>query len=277
MHVTVLIAGIADPKRPLDKPATGNWADLIGTPTTPFKLSPFDEAALETALKLRDRNPATSITVLVTDGASDIAFMRAVASYRLDHVIGLCAPATQRGNPAWLAAHALDAAQSADQPVDLILIGREHGDLDDGMVPAYLAEAWGWPFVGLVQHVHETENDTLIFARATTHHDESITLPKPACASISNDKNNRLRHPLMKNVMLAKQQKFEMTTPEAPAATPTAPHAASGMTIVHAAPPEGPARGEAPCRMLNGSTSEQARELASLLTTWQNPANSYAS
>ncbi|HEY9280930.1 MAG TPA: hypothetical protein VIP51_12725 [Eoetvoesiella sp.] len=263
MHVTVLIAGIADPKRPLEKPASGNWADLASTPTTPFKLSPFDEAALEIALKLRDKNPATFISALITDGACDIALMRAVASYRLDQVVGLCVPATERGNPAWLAAHALSAVQVPDKPIDLILIGREHGDLDDGMAPAYLAESWGWPFVSLAQHAGEGENGTLIFERTGTRQDESISLLAPACASISNNKNNRLRHPLMKNVMLAKQQKFQAITPEASIKKP-------GITIVRAAPPETSARGETPCRMLEGTVNEQARELASFLKSRQN-------
>ncbi len=97
MHIAVMIAGIADPKRPLARPASGDWADLIDAPTTPFKLSPFDEAALETALKFRDRDPATVITALVTDGSGDLALMRSVAAYRIDRGRGLRPPAEPRG------------------------------------------------------------------------------------------------------------------------------------------------------------------------------------
>ena len=260
MHVAVLIAGIADPKRPMVRPASNNWADIIGAPTTPFRLSPFDEAALEIALKFRDRNPDTVITALVTDGSSDLALMRSVAAYRLDRVIGLCPPPEHRGNPAWIARHAPKALQQSNEPVELILIGREHGDLDDGMTAAYLAECWKWPFVGLALYAQRTDEGQLLFERISTDKDESILLPAPACASISNDKNNRLRHPLMKNVMMAKQQKF-------PAITPHESDPEAGAVISYCEPAGTSTRGDTSCQILKGSISEQAHILASHLKT----------
>ncbi|SHH18166.1 hypothetical protein [Pollutimonas bauzanensis] len=270
MHIAVMIAGIADPKQPLARPGSGDWADIVDAPTTPFKLSPFDEAALETALKFRDRDPATLITALVTDGSCDPALMRSVAAYRIDRVLGLRPPAAQRGNPAWLAPQAMLAMQMPDQPVDLILIGREHGDMDDGMSAAYLAECWEWPFVSLALHARRGDDGKLLFERITSDGGEAIAVPAPACASISNDKDNRLRHPLMKNVMRAKQQQFTVITPQAPDAD-------AGAVLAHCEPPQAATRGQAPCRMLQGSATEQAQALASYLKTWQNPSGSHAS
>lgn len=264
MHIAVMIAGIADPKRPLARPASGNWADIIDAPTTPFKLSPFDEAALETALKFRDRDPATVITAVVTDGSSDLTLMRSVAAYRIERVVGLCPPAAQRGNPAWLARHAIEAIQLNEQPADLILIGREHGDMDDGMTAACLAEYWERPFVSQALQARRLDDGLLRFDRISTDQDESIVLPAPACASISNDKNNRLRHPLMKNVMLAKQQQFTSITPQASGADIT-------VAVTHCEPPETTARGQAPCQMLQGPVGEQASALASYLKNLASP------
>ncbi len=274
MHIAVMIAGIADPKRPIARPPSGNWTDIVHAPTTPFKLSPFDEAALETALKFRDRDPATLLTALVTDGSSDLALMRAVAAYRIDRVLGLCPPAGQRGNPAWLARHTLEAIQQPGKPVDLILIGREHGDMDDGMAAAYLAEYWEWPFVSLALHAKATEDGKLLVERVSTGQDESFIVPLPACASISNDKNNRLRHPLMKNVMLAKQQQFTAITPQAGDADEDA---GAGIAVARCVPPETSPRGQTPCRMLQGSITEQASALASYLKSPQSSPESHAS
>ncbi|RTZ41647.1 hypothetical protein EKL30_13895 [Candidimonas sp. SYP-B2681] len=270
MHIAVLIAGVADPKRPLERPVSGQWTDIVDSPTTPFKLSPFDEAALETALKFRNRDPSTIITALVTDGSTDLALMRSVAAYRIERVFGLCPPAGQRGNPAWLARHVMQAIQLPDAPTDLILIGREHGDMDDGMTAAYLAEHCDWPFVSLALHAKLSDDGTLVFERIATSQDESVRVPMPACASISNDKNNRLRHPLMKNVMLAKQQQF-------PVIKPDTANADTGITVLRVEPPESASSGHAPCRMFDGTVIEQANALASYLKTWQNPSESHAS
>lgn len=262
MHIVVLVAGIGDPKRPLQKPASGNWADLVQNSSTPFKLSPFDEAALEIALKLRDKDSDISLTALVTDGASDLQLMRAVASYRIDRVSGLLPPSTQRGNPAWLASQLSELFREFDHPVDLVLMGREHGDMDDGMLPAYLAEYWGWPFICQALDVKAAGSGRFVFERSSSTSDESITLSVPACASISNDKSNRLRHPLMKNVMLAKQQKFEMLVP-------VRFDQASNLELLKANPPETSLRGAEPCNMLTGSTVEQAEALAAYLRSLQ--------
>lgn len=270
MHIAVLIAGVADTKRPLECPKSGHWKDTIGEQATPFKLSPFDEAALEIALKLRDRNSETSITVVVTDGARDVALMRAIASFRIAAVHGLPPPAQHRGDPAWLARHALQAMEQDGKTPDLILIGREHGDLDDGMIPAYLAESWRLPFVGLALDVQmrEGEGGYLSFRRSGVGSDESVTLLQPAFASVSNDKSNRLRHPLMKNVMLAKQQSFPLIEPQAQQATGTPP-----LSVIDAQPPAASARGARQCRMLQGSLEDQARELAAYLQPITNTAS----
>jgi len=260
MHIVILVAGVADPKRPLERPASGDWSELLSRPTTPFKMSPFDEAALEIALKLRDADPALKLTAVVTHGCGDLPFMRAVAAYRPDRVVGLCPPAEMAGDPAWLAEHALQAAHDEEAPIDLILMGREHGDLDDGVTPAFLAAKWKWPFLGLAQSVRAAGASTWHAERTGAMANEIFTVTGPAVISVTNAKSNRLRHPLMKNVMLAKQLKFEIVAP-------------GGSTdrirlkTTAATPPATVARGTVPCTMLQGNVQEQARQLAQFLVS----------
>jgi len=261
MHVVVILAGIADPKRPLERPSSGDWKDMPAHPTTPFKLSPFDEAALEIALKLRDADPAVSLTAVVSHGARDVPLMRNVASYRLDRVVGLPPPAGKLGEPDWLAEHALEAARGDKESIDLVLIGREHGDLDDGMTPAFLAAKWQWPFLGLAQSVQAADTKEWRAERMGTTANEIFTLSGPAVISVTNAKTNRLRHPLMKNVMLAKQQKFDVLTPGGASENRRA-------TTLQAMPPDTVARGSVPCEMLQGGIPEQAQQLAKLLSSF---------
>lgn len=262
MHIAVLLAGIADPKKPLPVPASRDSRDLRAEPALSYKLSPFDEAALELALKLRDRHAGARITALVTDAAGDVALMRVVAALRPDTVAALPTPATQRGNPAWLARHAA-AALWRDGPMpDLVLIGREHGDLDDGMTAPFLAEAWQLPYAGLALRVQPDETGGWVFTRSAASHDESLRLRAPAMASISNDKSNRLRHPLMKNVLLAKQQRFDAMPADAG-------EPAARFVLAQAAPVQAAPRGVDACRMLQGSAAEQARALAAYLKSFR--------
>ena len=282
MHIAVLLAGVADPRKPLPRPASGDWRELPCSDAISYKLSPFDEAALEIALKLRDQGAAARVTVVVTDGALDNALLRSVAALKPDRLLGLSPPAGQRGSAAWLARHAGDLLRADGAWPDLVLIGREHGDLDDGMTPAYLAESWRLPFVNLALQVQAGISGGWALLRSGARQDESLQVPAPAMASISNDKSNRLRHPLMKNVAMAKQFKFEQVTPDAGlAATPAtpatsatpatfaspAPSAAPArpVTLVQAAPCSSSARGAQACHMFTGSVEEQAAALVAYL------------
>ena len=261
MHVVVILSGIADPKRPLGRPGSGDWHDWVGAPATPFKLSPFDESALEVALKLRDKDAAVKITALITDGASDIALMRTVAAYRLDQVAGLCPPAQQRGNPCWYREHVANAIRGSDATVDLWLMGREHGDLDDGVMAPYLAESWGLAFIGLALSVQCDDAGHWMTQRIVGDKLEAIRLPGPILASISNDRGNRLRHPLMKNVMQAKQQKFLM---HSFVANPVLVDLATAV-IMTVQPIDASRRNDMPCQQLGGTVEEQALALAHYL------------
>ncbi|WP_454689035.1 hypothetical protein [Achromobacter aloeverae] len=258
MHIAVLLAGVADPRKPLPRPESGDWRDLPGAGAVSYKLSPFDEAALEIALKLRDQGAAARVTAIVTDGAVDIALMRAVAALKPDQVRGLNPPATQRGDPAWLARHAPALLREDDAWPGLVLIGREHGDLDDGMAPAYLAESWGLPYVGLALQIQARAGGGWTLLRSGAREDEALDLPAPAMASISNDKRNRLRHPLMKNVALARQLKFDQAAPDDGSA-------AARATLAQAAPAETAARGAQACRLFSGPVESQAAALADYL------------
>jgi electron transfer flavoprotein beta subunit len=267
MKIAVLISGVADPKRPIEMPPSRLWNDLISAPTTPFKLSPFDEAALEVALKMRDRNSDITAHVIVTDGSIDTALMKHIASYRPDSLIGLRILSEQRGDPRCLSQHVLKLIP-ADMHIDLWLTGREHGDLDDGVVPVTLAEKWKLPFLSLVLTVKKAEESdhSVLVERMANDRIESIQCPLPALLSISNDKSNRLRHPLMKNVMLAKQLAIDIRSPQDELMEPMLSEACPVSALM---PTDIAARGQTPCKMITGSLEEQVQVLARHLDRWR--------
>jgi len=261
VNVVVLLAGIVDPKWPLQALHLGSGGVVAGDDKLPRKLSPFDEAALETALKLRDADPEVKITAFVLGGPQSEQLLRVVAAFRLDRLFGIDCRPEHRWDVLQLARALKDALDATESRPELLLIGREFGDCDDGALPPYLAEAWGWRFVGLTQEVARKDKD-LMFLRGRGEVDEWLTLPAPAIASVTNDKSNRLRHPLLKNVMAAKRATFTVISPLDPAAPPRLSLSAvklSGPTL----------RQGAGCRILAGPVESQVAELAGFLRQWR--------
>lgn len=94
---------------------------------------------------------------------------------------------------------------------------------------------------------------------------QTIRVSGPLVASVTNDRN-RLRHPLMKNVMLAKQQKIDVLSAANAPAEPAGLSAAPVRVIRIALEPlTSGRRTDAPCRMLPGTIDDQAQALADYL------------
>lgn len=207
MNILVLLAGVADNRYPLHEVRLDNG--LISEAGQSRRiLSPFDEGALELALKLRDQRPECRIEVLVLGGSNQDNLLRSVAAFKPDRLRCLqlqpCCP--------W------DAALSSEQIAglltrdnltpDLLLIGREFGDLDEGGLSVMLAARLGLPLFPLTQYA-EWQGDQLSLLRERGTRQQWHRPPGPLVATVTNDRRNKLRHPLMKNVMMAKKMSFD--------------------------------------------------------------------
>lgn len=256
MQVVVLLAGVVDPKWRLAGLGLRAGTELAEESGLPRRLSPFDEAALETALKLRDADPAVRVTAVLPGDAASDALLRAVMAFRPHRAFRLDTSAVPLWDPV-VAAQVLGAAVEAP---DLVLMGREFGDGDDGVLPPLLAETRGWNFFGQAHAVALAEGGFRA-RRMRGQREESVLLPSPALVSLTNDRGNRLRHPLMKNVVLAKREPVEVLAAPVPK-TPRRLHAGS-LAVV---PP--PQRGAGACRVLSGPLEAQVGELAEYLNGW---------
>jgi len=190
MKIAVAIAGVLDPKWPID--LDGEGRPLVRPDRV--IMSPFDESALEIALRLRDLDPAgTTISAVAT--AEKIA--RSLAAFRIEDIALLDLPFDSACDAR---ATAAALAVALDPQVDLVLTGREYGDCDDGAVPPLLARLLDRPFFGRVQDVKGAS----ALLREGAAEEEAVALDTPLLCSVTNDRRNRLRKPLMKNVMMAR-------------------------------------------------------------------------
>ena len=256
MNIVVLLAGIADPKWPLppvalDPAAMRKNSHLI--------LSPFDEAALEIALQIRETLPGTSLTIGVTGGAESDALLRKAAAYRPNRAVRIETHALHPWDAREQAEHLSALLPELDEAADLLLVGREFGDYDAGSLPPGLAAALGWGFFGLTQYVRR-DGDKLLLLREQASLEETHMLSAPLVASVTNDRRNRLRHPLMKNVMEAKRMNIDVLRPTAPQSQHL-----SLDDIVPAPPPLRAGTG----RILSGALDAQIADLADFLAAWR--------
>lgn len=204
MNICVMMSGILDPKWPLPQNV-----DYIRDPgalnAIPRKLSPFDEAALEVALKLRDAVPGTTISVYMPEGPGAENLMRMIAAHKPDHVALLQIRESARSDPGEFARQIAACVTATDDAGSLWLIGREFGDLDDGALSAFLARAGNASLLAMAEEIWPDAAGMLHAKRTRSTATEWIRVPNACVVTVTNAKSNRLRHPLMKNVMLAKK------------------------------------------------------------------------
>ncbi len=249
IRICVVLAGILDPKWPL--PAFG--ADGAPSPHNErLVLSPFDEAALELALKLRDASPSeTAISVLILNTSEKLG--RAVAAYNIADITCLEIDSARRWD---LNATAEGLATAIDERggADLILIGREAGDCDGGVFPTLIAAHLGAQLFSLAQYARR-EGGRVSLMREVGDCEEWASLEQPLVASITNDRRNRLRKPLMKNVQAARSASIGRAALSLPDS--------QGRFLSLAA--RASERRKIACRKLAGAPDEQAAQLARFL------------
>lgn len=252
MNLFVLLAGVADPKWPL--PRDLSPASLLAHRAQREVLSPFDEAALEIALKIRDADPSTQIHAVAVGG--DV-LARRVAGFRLDSVTRLD-PAEL---PLWSAAELAGVLAAQCKNAQMVLTGREFGDQDDGTLPPLVAVRLSLPFVGLALSLTQAGGGLRI-VRQGGDGLEQLEASAPVLVAVTNDSGNRLRQPLLKNVMAAKKM------PLAAAPVPAIAGAVQLQSLQDAVPPVR----EQACRFLQGSAQEQAAALAEVLASLKEAA-----
>ena len=255
MKILVLLAGVADIRFPLH-PISLNSQGTIDEQGSPRRvLSPFDEAALEVALKLRDACATTQVDVLLLDGANSENLLRSVAAFRPDSLQCLALQPCQLWDARQTAAQMAGLIERDYAGHELVLVGRELDDLDEGSIAVLLARSIGRPQFAMAQS-GQWQGEQLWLMRERGTCEEWLRVDQPLVASVTNDRRNKLRHPLMKNVMQAKRMTFAHVAAAAPVRT--------GMTLsqLHAAPVI-PRLGQ--CRLLDGDVGQQAKALSSWL------------
>jgi electron transfer flavoprotein beta subunit len=214
-------------------------------------ISPFDEQAVEAALRIKDTKGG-KITVI----SLGVNLLRDVVKKPLsmgaDELILLEDPAYVDGD-AWSTAYALAMAIKKIGKFDLIFCGRQASDWDSGQVGSGIAEILGLPSVTIAKKVESLDGKARV-ERITADGYEVVEVTLPAVITVSNELG-AARYPTIKGIMGAKRKEPVIWKPADIGVDPVKLGAAGRRTKL--AKLFQPVK-EAKCEIITGETPEEA-------------------
>ena len=186
MHIAVCIKQVPDPEAAFSMLKVDEHAKrVIPAPGLALVISPFDEQAVEAALRIRESVGQAKITAIsVGPESARNALKHALAMGVDEAVLVHDAALHEAGSEA--TAFALAAAIRQLQPVDLVLTGRQAADWDAGVVGCGLAELLGIPALTFARKV-EASGSTVAVERVLADGFEIVEARLPALVTVSNE------------------------------------------------------------------------------------------
>lgn len=205
MNLIVCVKQIPDPEAP---PASfkvdPSSNKVVPPPGVPPVISPYDENAVEAALKIKDANKDSKITVISLGNNLVRDVVKKPLAMGADELILLEDDAFEESD-SWSTANALAAAIKKIGEYDIILCGRVAGDWDAGQVGLGIAEILGVPSIGPAQKVEPTDGKVKV-ERLVADGYEVIESSTPCVISVSSELGEPRYAPLKGIMAAAKKQ-----------------------------------------------------------------------
>jgi electron transfer flavoprotein beta subunit len=186
MHVVVCVKRIPDPEAPWVQFSIDDVARaVVPLPGVRWFMSPFDEQALEAAMRLREATAEVRITVLTLGHEASRATLKHGLAMGADDGVLLCDPAFEDGD-AWSVSAAIVAALRKLDGPSLVLTGRQSADWDGGSVGSIVGESLNWPVVTYAQAI-ELSGGEIRVERVVEDGIDIVQAPLPAVVTVSNE------------------------------------------------------------------------------------------
>lgn len=210
MRIVVCVKEVANP----DTAASVFRVDAVTNRAIPLPgmatvISPFDEQAVELALRLRERQGEAQITLVSLGTETARSIVKHGLSLGADDAVLLVDPAFDDGD-SWTTARALAAAIARLGTFDLVLAGRQAADGDCGVVGCGIAELLGIPAVTLASDI-TVEGGALVVERALGDGAETVEAPMPALVTVSHEVG-AVRRPSLRETMKAARKPVTVWT-----------------------------------------------------------------
>lgn len=203
MNIIVCCKQVIDPEAPPTSFKVDTAANKVLPPQgVPPVISPFDETAVEAALRIKDaKGGKVTVLSLGTNLLRDV--VKKPLSMGADELVLLEDAAFADGD-SYSTAYALAMAIKKIAQYDLIFCGRQAADWDSGQVGSGIAELLGLPSVTLARKIDINDSMAKV-ERVTADSIEVIEVSLPALITVSNELGQP-RYPTMRGIMAAKRK-----------------------------------------------------------------------
>jgi electron transfer flavoprotein beta subunit len=207
LHLICCAKQVPDPETPaasfrIDRAARR----VVPAPGVAPVISPFDEQAVEVALKIKDARPDTKVTVISMGGASGRDVVKHGLAMGADEGV-LLDDAAFEGADAYQTAYALSRAVRKLGAFDAVFCGRQAADFDQGQVAIGLAELLGIPALINGQGAVFVDDHRVRFERVLPDGIGVFEAATPVLTSYSQEVGQP-RYPTLRNIMAAARKEI---------------------------------------------------------------------
>lgn len=180
-------------------------------------VGPFDKAALELALKLRDQDLSAEIICMTMGPSSSDEALRFAMGYGIEQVFRIDAP--DLGPDSMLTGQMLTMAiEALEEPPAIIILGEQSGDWDQGIVGSIIAEKLQIPYLSRVVEM-KSINNAVVVRQLAQNNEVTLKAERPVLITATLHPNTVLRFPSLKNVIVAKRRIPQVLPLEVPRST----------------------------------------------------------
>jgi electron transfer flavoprotein beta subunit len=218
-------------------------------------VSPYDEFAIEEALRIKEAKGGEVVVVTVGPDRAQSA-LRTGLAMGADAAVHVKDPLLDRADPL-ATARALAAAIRGQAPFDLVLCGQQGVGGDNSQVPGLLAELLDLPQVTVAVKV-EVQDGKAVVEREIEGGRETWETGLPAVVSAQKGLNEP-RYASLKGIMAAKKKPLQVVDAAGLGLDASALAPKVKTTAIELPPPR------PPVTMIEGDADTQAKELVRLL------------
>lgn len=209
MKILVPVKRVVDPYAKVRPTADGTGVDTAGLK---FEINPFDEIAVEEAVRLKEADPSVEIIVVSICAGECEEQLRKALAMGADRALLI---ESQEAFDSPSVAAELAALAKELQP-DLILMGKQATDDDCNQAGQMLAARLGWPQATFASKI-EISGGIARVTRETDFGDETLELPLP-CLITTDLRLNEPRYIALPGIIKARSKPLDrrppLTTPK---------------------------------------------------------------
>lgn len=204
MNILVPVKRVIDPFAKVKPLADGSGLD---TASLKFEINPFDEIAVEEAVRMKEKDPSVEITIVSIGGSECEEQLRKALAMGADKAILVESTET------WDSPSVADelAALAREVQPDLIIMGKQATDDDNNQAAQMLAAKLDWPQATFASKV-EVSSRIATVARETDTGGETVKLALP-CVITTDLRLNEPRYIALPGIIKARSKPLERRVP----------------------------------------------------------------